>query len=40
MLKEIRAAVRLLWRNRGLSVFAIAILGLGIGAATAVFALV
>ena len=40
MLEVIRAPVRLLRRNLGLSVFAIAILGLGIGAATAVFALV
>ena len=35
MLEVIRAPVRLLRRNLGLSAFAIAILGLGIGAATA-----
>src|SRR5262245_46407694 len=40
MVDDVRAAVSLLRRNSGLSLFAIAVLGLGIGAATAVFALV
>jgi putative ABC transport system permease protein len=40
MLRDLHETVRLLWRNRGLSAFAILILGGGIGASTAVFALV